>query len=57
VVAIVTEWEQFRALDLARLKSVVVAPVFVDLRNISRTDEVERHGFDYWSIGRGAQAI
>ena len=49
---IVTEWEQFRALDFARLKTVMERPVLVDLRNIYRPDEVARHGFVYESIGR-----
>ena len=49
---IVTEWEQFRALDFARLKTVMKRPVLVDLRNIYRPDEVARHGFAYESIGR-----
>jgi UDPglucose 6-dehydrogenase len=49
---IVTEWEQFRALDLPRLKEVMKAPVIVDLRNIYRHDEVAHAGFDYHSIGR-----
>ena len=49
---IVTEWNQFRALDFARLKSVMNAPVLVDLRNIYRHDEVTKHGFAYTSIGR-----
>ncbi|WP_047456694.1 UDP-glucose/GDP-mannose dehydrogenase family protein [Rhizobium rhizogenes] len=49
---IVTEWNQFRALDFARLKSVMNAPVLVDLRNIYRHDEVTKHGFVYTSIGR-----
>jgi UDPglucose 6-dehydrogenase len=49
---IVTEWEQFRALDFARLKAVMERPVLVDLRNIYRPDEVERHGFAYEGIGR-----
>jgi UDPglucose 6-dehydrogenase len=51
-VVIVTEWNQFRALDFARLKSVMRAPLLVDLRNIYRREEVVRHGFDYTSIGR-----
>ncbi|MCA0256783.1 MAG: UDP-glucose/GDP-mannose dehydrogenase family protein [Proteobacteria bacterium] len=51
-VVIVTEWNQFRALDLDRLKSIMTAPVLVDLRNIYRRDEVEAHGFSYSSIGR-----
>src|SRR5579885_2028084 len=49
---IVTEWEQFRALDLRRLKSVMAQPVFVDLRNIYRPQEVARAGFVYESVGR-----
>lgn len=53
-VVIVTEWNQFRALDLPRLKSVMKSPIFVDLRNIYRQDEVEKHGFEYSSIGRPA---
>ena len=51
-VAIVTEWNQFRALDFPRLKGVMAAPVLVDLRNIYRRDEVEKHGFSYSSVGR-----
>lgn len=52
---IVTEWNQFRALDLARLKSTMKSPVLVDLRNIYRADEVTAHGFSYSSIGRSEQ--
>lgn len=50
---IVTEWEQFRALDFARLKGVMERPVLVDLRNIYRPDELARHGFAYEGVGRG----
>ncbi len=49
---IVTEWEQFRALDFARLKKIMQRPVLVDLRNIYRLEEVTRHGFAYEGIGR-----
>ena len=49
---IVTEWEQFRALDFARLKKAMERPVLVDLRNIYRPEEVARHGFVYESVGR-----
>ena len=49
---IVTEWEQFRALDFARLKGVMAKPVLVDLRNIYRAEEMARHGFAYESVGR-----
>ena len=49
---IVTEWEQFRALDFARLKAVMAQPVLVDLRNIYRAADVAKHGFVYESVGR-----
>jgi UDPglucose 6-dehydrogenase len=51
-VVIATEWEQFRALDLGRLKSVMARPVIVDLRNIYRADEMKRVGFRYMAVGR-----
>ncbi len=54
VVVIVTEWVQFRALDLDRLKSVMKQPVMVDLRNVYRPDELAAAGFTYQGIGRGA---
>jgi UDPglucose 6-dehydrogenase len=49
---IVTEWNLFRALDFPRLKSIMKAPVLVDLRNIYRQDEIARHGFTYTAVGR-----
>jgi UDPglucose 6-dehydrogenase len=49
---IVTEWEQFRALDLDRLKAVMKQPVLIDLRNVYRPDEMAQLGFVYDSIGR-----
>ncbi len=52
-IVIVTEWEQFRALDFERLKGLMAAPVLVDLRNVYRPEEVARHGFRYASVGRG----
>jgi UDPglucose 6-dehydrogenase len=48
---IVTEWNQFRALDFNRLKQAMRAPILVDLRNIYRSDEVRKHGFTYSGIG------
>ncbi len=53
---IVTEWEEFRALDFARLKKVMARPVLVDLRNVYSAAEVARHGFAYESVGRAAKA-
>ena len=52
VLVIVTEWDQFRALDLDRVKFLMNAPVLVDLRNIYNPDDVRRRGFRYASIGR-----
>ena len=51
--AIVTEWDEFRALDLKRIASILAAPVLVDLRNIYPPAEVERGGLHYHGIGRG----
>jgi UDPglucose 6-dehydrogenase len=50
---IATEWEQFRALDLSRLKCLMTQPVIVDLRNIYRPDDMRRAAFQYFPIGRG----
>jgi UDPglucose 6-dehydrogenase len=49
---IITEWDQFRALDLDRVKLLMNAPVLVDLRNIYKPDDVRNRGFKYASIGR-----
>jgi UDPglucose 6-dehydrogenase len=50
---IVTEWEQFRALDFTRLKQTMARPVLVDLRNVYSAEEAARHGFAYEGVGRG----
>ncbi|MBB6125142.1 UDP-glucose dehydrogenase family protein [Sphingobium subterraneum] len=50
--AIVTEWDAFRALDLGRVKSLLSAPILVDLRNIYPRDVVEKAGFAYHAVGR-----
>jgi UDPglucose 6-dehydrogenase len=52
---IVTEWEQFRALDLKRLRTELAQPIVVDLRNIYRPDEMAALGFAYESVGRPQQ--
>jgi UDPglucose 6-dehydrogenase len=49
---ILTEWDQFRALDLDRIKGLMRQPVLVDLRNIYRPEDVRSRGFIYSSIGR-----
>jgi UDPglucose 6-dehydrogenase len=51
-IVIATEWEQFRALDLSRLKRLMTQPVVIDLRNIYRDDEMRRAAFRYVPIGR-----
>jgi UDPglucose 6-dehydrogenase len=50
--AIVTEWNQFRALDLARVKKLLREPLLIDLRNIYEPDDMIAAGFAYTSIGR-----
>ncbi|MFZ4805675.1 MAG: UDP-glucose dehydrogenase family protein [Hyphomicrobiaceae bacterium] len=50
---IVTEWDEFRALDLERAKGLLRSPVLVDLRNIYRPETVHKLGFNYESVGRG----
>jgi UDPglucose 6-dehydrogenase len=49
---IITEWEQFRALDMGRLKDIMARPVVVDLRNVYRPDDMAKHGFVYQAVGR-----
>jgi UDPglucose 6-dehydrogenase len=51
-VAILTEWNEFRALNLDRAKSLLKAPVLVDLRNIYEPAEMTAAGFTYVSVGR-----
>ena len=50
---ILTEWDQFRALDLDRVKAALRSPVIVDLRNIYKPGDVTAKGFTYISVGRG----
>jgi UDPglucose 6-dehydrogenase len=52
VLVLVTEWNEFRALDLERVKRLLKSPTIVDLRNIYRPDQMEAAGFAYTSIGR-----
>ena len=49
---IVTEWDAFRALDLARVKDALSQPIIVDLRNIYLPADMRRRGFHYFSVGR-----
>src|SRR5215468_613268 len=49
---VVTEWVQYRTLDLERLKKEMVQPVVIDLRNVYRPEDMAAHGFVYESVGR-----
>lgn len=49
---IVTEWEQFRALDFEMVKDLMACPVIVDLRNIYRPEDMKKYGFAYSCVGR-----
>ncbi|MFT3729181.1 MAG: UDP-glucose/GDP-mannose dehydrogenase family protein [Terricaulis sp.] len=51
-VVIITEWDQFRALDFGRIKDALKSPVVIDLRNIYRPEEMRALGFTYESVGR-----
>ena len=52
-IVIVTEWDAFRALDLAKVRDLAKAPVLVDLRNVYQPDDARAAGFRYISVGRG----
>jgi UDPglucose 6-dehydrogenase len=52
-VVIVTEWDEFRALDLATLAQAMRGRTLVDLRNVYDRHEAERAGLDYYGVGRG----
>jgi len=51
---IITEWDQFRALDLDRVKTLLKGDVVVDLRNIYAPEDMAKRGFEYTSVGRPA---
>jgi UDPglucose 6-dehydrogenase len=50
---ILTEWDQFRALDLSRVRRALKGPVVIDLRNIYKPADMAERGFTYISVGRG----
>jgi UDPglucose 6-dehydrogenase len=52
---IVTEWNEFRQLDIERLKKIMRSPVVIDCRNVYDPEDFERHGFTYVGVGRGAR--
>jgi len=47
-----TEWNQFRRLDLQRIKTLLKMPIFIDLRNVYDPDQMKRLGFNYCGVGR-----
>ena len=49
---VMTEWSEFKALDLTRIKALLKRPVVIDLRNLYRPDAMVEHGFTYVSVGR-----
>jgi UDPglucose 6-dehydrogenase len=53
-VVILTEWNEFRALDFAKMKSALKTPLMVDLRNIYRPAQMAQLGFHYVSVGRAS---
>ncbi|MBR1777834.1 MAG: UDP-glucose/GDP-mannose dehydrogenase family protein [Alphaproteobacteria bacterium] len=52
VLAVLTEWVDFKSLDLAKIKAALKSPKIVDLRNLLDKSEAEQQGFDYQGIGR-----
>lgn len=51
-VVLMTEWNEYKNIDLSKVKSIMKKPVFVDLRNVFHPGEMQKAGFDYFSIGR-----
>ncbi len=49
---IITEWNQFRALDMQKVKSLLKSPKIADLRNIYEPDDMRELGFEYVGVGR-----
>jgi UDPglucose 6-dehydrogenase len=54
---IVTEWNQFRSLDLQRIKGALTGNAIVDLRNVCNPERMAAHGFEYTGVGRAAKDL
>lgn len=54
---ILTEWDEFRKLNLAHLRKLMSVPTIVDGRNLYEVGQVRKAGFEYYSIGRGSETI
>jgi len=50
---LMTEWNEYRALDLERIKALLKEPIFIDLRNVYPAAMMKEMGFQYFSVGRG----
>ena len=51
-IVLMTEWNQYRNLDLDRVKNLLAKPLFFDLRNVYKRDDVESRGFAYFAVGK-----
>ncbi len=51
-IVLMTEWNQYRGLDLTHVKSMMKGNVFIDLRNVYEKETMEQHGFSYTCVGR-----
>jgi UDPglucose 6-dehydrogenase len=51
-VVILTEWNEFRALDLVQMRAALKTPILIDLRNVYRPEDLRQAGFRYTSVGR-----
>jgi UDPglucose 6-dehydrogenase len=51
-VVTVTEWTEFKDVNLKKLRKVMRSPLLIDFRNLYSIDDVRKDGFEYWSIGR-----
>jgi UDPglucose 6-dehydrogenase len=56
-VVLITEWNEFRNLDLSRLRQSVRNPIFIDLRNVYDEQRMKQAGFRYVGVGRGRETI
>ncbi len=56
-IVLLTEWNQFRSLDLRRIKEIVRRPLLVDLRNVYEPEKMREAGFEYVCVGRAAKDL
>ena len=51
-VVLMTEWNEYRNMDMLIVKEKLNTPLFIDLRNVYEPKEMQDYGFDYFSVGR-----